>query len=132
MSYDSFIENIKRQDKRNKFGSTSKLNVDFLPNSLKEFYTQANPEDVEIVLENLTSIKLYPLQHLMDLQNEYKGVGGFVFATLEGDPIFLRDEKVFKAVHGSGAWSLEEELLSESFDKFIELIISVMRKKIKN
>lgn len=128
MSYDSFIENIKRQDERNKFGLTSESNIDFLPNSLKEFYINVNPEDVEIVLEDLTSIKLYPLHQLMDLQKEYKNVGGFIFATHEGDPIYIKDGKVFRAVHGSGIWSLEKESLAESFKMFLEYVMKAMKK----
>jgi hypothetical protein len=130
MSYDSFIENIKCQDERNKFGTTSESDVDFLPNSLKELYINANPKDVEIVLENLTSIKLYPLHQLIDLQKEYKNVDGFVFATHEGDPIFIMDGKVFRAVHGSGTSILDKETLADSIDNFIEFIMNVMRKKI--
>ncbi|PLT33630.1 hypothetical protein [Bacillus sp. V5-8f] len=129
MRYGSFIVQIEHQDERNQFSTVSEEAVDFLPNPLREFYMEANPEDVEIILENLTSIRLYPLHQLRDLQKEYKIIQGFIFATLEGDPIVINDGKVFIAVHGSGAWTFEKESFVESFDMFLEYIIKNLKEK---
>ncbi len=123
MDYTAFIEKATLQDERNCFSTVSEADVQFLPDPLKKFYLEANPVDVEIVLPNFTSIKLLPLHELVEVQEEYQAIEGFVFATLEGDPVLLKDQKVFIAAHGSDEWIYEP--LAESFDLYIEYMMSL-------
>lgn len=127
MEYSLFIEKVKKQDDRNVFGYPEKDSEHMLPKNLKSFYEYTNPIDVEVVLEDLCSIKLYPLEDLGNLQIEYDlNSDNFVFATLEGDPIFIKEKKIYIAPHGIGEWI--PQLLSESFDEFLAYILDKMKK----
>lgn len=125
MNFDEFVSIVKNQDARNIFQeSTSVLNE--LPEELKPFYEKYDPTDVEIVLKDLTSIKLYPKQDLLSLQRQYRlGEGRFIFATREGDSIAFEDGKVITCAHGSN--SIKVEVISKSFEEYLDIIAEMMR-----
>lgn len=125
MDYSYFVEKVKQQDSRNTFESIQESSS-FLPESLNAFYTNHNPIDVEVVLINSGSLKLYPKADLKKLQEDYQGINGFVFATLESDPVFLKKEKVYIAEHGSSNWE-SIELLSHSFDDYLLMLHSEIK-----
>lgn len=125
MNYDEFVGIVKNQDARNIFQeSTTILNE--LPEELKHFYEKYEPADVEIVLKDLTSIKLYPKRELLSLQMQYRlGEGRFIFATREGDPIAFENGKVITCAHGSN--SIKVEVISKSFEEYLDIIAEMMR-----
>lgn len=72
-----------------------------IPKSLIRFYKQANPIDVEVVLDDLTSVKFFPVNALEDLQSEYDlSKDSFVFASREGDPILIKEQKIYTQYMG--------------------------------
>lgn len=120
--YDNFIEKVTAQDSRNKFGTCEQLPNMGIPVTLASFYKHANPLDVEIVQADLTAIKFYSITELDQLQTEYDlSADAFVFATHEGDPIFLESEHVYTAIPQAHNW--EYTLLAESFAKYLSVII---------
>ena len=113
MDFSKFVERAVQYDKRNTF---SKYYGDLtgLPDVLKDFYRESNPIDVEF-----NNIHFFPVEELNDLQEEYSYLTAqFVFATCNGDPIFLHDGCVYTAPHGveDPKW----ELLSTSVDTYFE------------
>ncbi len=44
-----------------------------------------------------------------------------MIATVNGDPVFMKDQKVYTCSHGTRRPKVE--LLADSFEKFIEMII---------
>jgi hypothetical protein len=120
--YSQFVKKAKLQDARNEFGTLTGVETYDIPVTLYEFYKQANPIDVEITQKDLTSIKFYSGDLLRDVQNEFDLPDGtFVFASREGDPLLLRDDEVYTAVHGKSKWILKK--IADSFDEFIDNII---------
>ncbi|WP_121661873.1 SMI1/KNR4 family protein [Metabacillus litoralis] len=126
MLYKKFVEKAKQQDERNEFGQLEESTSKSLPEPVREFYNYANPVDVELRMADLTSIKLYSADSLPALQQEYRMPEEFyVVATREGDPIFIKNGKVYTAVHGAGEW--DKELLFNSFNEFLENIIDQIK-----
>jgi hypothetical protein len=118
MRYEAFVEKAKQQDARNQFKLLIHSDQYKFPAALREFYIQANPVDVEIELSDSTSIKFFPAKDLQGIQEEYNlGPDTFVFASREGDPVFLKDDNIYTAVHGTGKW--EPMILANSFDEFL-------------
>ena len=111
MEFSKFVEKAILYDKRNTF---SKYNgdLDGIPDVLKDLYRESNPIDVEF-----NNIRFFPVEELSDLQEEYSYLNAqFVFATCNGDPIFLHDGCVYTAPHGvkEPKW----ELLSKSVEAY--------------
>ena len=119
MDYISFVNNAKEDDERNTFGRFAG-DISFAPDELRPFYQSADPIDVEVGY-NGVSIRFCPAAELTGLQEEYASMNvGFVFATCNGDPIFLNAGKVYTSAHGAG--ESEWELMAESFDGFLDVI----------
>lgn len=127
MKYEKFISEVVKQDRRN---IIKKCDKDLLecevPVELDCFYKTVDIVDVEVVLKDLCSIKFYSCNQLPELQTEY-GLSEevFIFATKEGDPIFIKDGKVFSSVHGIGEYTFD--VINKSFDEFIYAVISCMK-----
>lgn len=120
--YEDFIKKAISQDSRNAFGTLDEVEEYQLPIMLNDFYKHANPIDVEVTQEDNTAIRFYPASSLKQLQNEYAlPKDTFVFASREGDPVLLKDDKVYIAVHGTGEWKFE--FIASSFNGFINSII---------
>ena len=120
MKTDTFVKNALVQDSRNKFDRYSE-NVDFIPEELKHFFQEYNPVDVEVVM-NGNIVHFFPVEELQKVQKEYLlGNDSFVFASCNGDPIYLnKNNCICIRCHGLRI-ELEEEMAS-SFCSFLELI----------
>lgn len=115
MSFSSFVEKAILQDKRNIFTKYDG-NLDIVPDELKSFYKNYNPTDVEISKDGV-AIRLFSAENLPSLQEEYAYLKvQFVFATYNGDPIFLHDGHVYTCPHG--VKSTKWQLLSDNIQKF--------------
>lgn len=111
MDFSKFAEKAILYDKRNTF-SKYDGNLDGIPDALKNFYRENDPVDVEF-----NNIRFFPAEELDNLQSEYSYMNvQFVFATCNGDPIFLHDGHVYTAPHGvkEPRW----ELLSTTVDGY--------------
>jgi len=123
MNYHNFVEKSKMQDTRNIFSSCDALSY-HVPEQLKSFFIISNPVDVEVKLEDYSQIKFYPISALEKLQDDYDlPANAFCFATNNSDPIFLKDEKIFTISHDG---SDQYELIADSFEKYLDLLISRM------
>ena len=99
MDYSEFVSKAVAQDKLNKFAKCDG-ELSFIPIEAREFYQNFDPVDVEIGM-NGSSVRLYPVSELIELQKEYDYLHvQFVFATCNGDPIFLHQEKIYMCAHG--------------------------------
>jgi hypothetical protein len=123
MPYLDFVEKATKQDQRNQFCEYHGVS-DFIPRSLKDFLLSYNPLDVEIRLNDYSQIKLYPATELEALQYDYTlPDGSFCFATNNGDPIFIMDDKIYTMAHGGGT---QYEHLADNFDEYLETLIERM------
>ncbi|MNE83853.1 hypothetical protein D3C80_1807060 [compost metagenome] len=129
VDYRPFIAAAEAQDARNAFTIDRMNQSDTqLPAGLRHFYTMCDPADVEIVLSDLTSIKLTPLHGLTPLQQEYASVeDGFVFATREGDPIACLNGEIVTWAHGSRHPAVEK--LADNFDSWLEKVVADMKEQ---
>lgn len=125
--YDSFIDLVIQQDKRNQFKINNCIIINNkIPKSYIEFIKKYNPINVEIVFKDLNALILFPYEDLDNVQKEY-GIDGnyFVFGSINGDPVFFNENTVCIAKHGQGIWDFE--IISNSFIDYIEHIIGNMR-----
>lgn len=120
MSLSAFVKKALVQDKRNRF-ETYSGRLDTVPDELKMFYRECNPINVEIV-SDFTPIRFYSVQELPSLQKEYSFVkDGFVFATCNGDPIFIDNTGVYTCPHG--VKNPEREKLANNVNEFLDSLI---------
>ena len=118
MSIDDFVRSAIKQDKRNVFEKTKLLST--CPEVLKEFYQQANPVDVEVTMDG-NAVRFVPADELETIQSDYSmGKERFVFATCNGDPIYVCDKKIYTYCHGTR--QIKDELIAENFAAFLDLI----------
>lgn len=95
MDFSKFVEKAVLYDHRNVF-SAYDGDLNGIPDVCKDFYRKSNPVDVEV-----NNIHFFPAEELSDLQAEYSYLHAqFVFASCNGDPIFLQDGVVYTAPHG--------------------------------
>lgn len=107
MNFNDFVKLATQQDNRNTF-SEYEGDLEIVPEHLKTFYNKFNPVDVEIEID-LGALRLYSAEKLNALQNEYQYVKAqFVFATINSDPVFLNDGRLYICAHGVKApnWEL--------------------------
>lgn len=118
MLIDDFVRSAIKQDKRNVFEKTKLLST--CPEVLKEFYQQANPVDVEVTMDG-NAVRFVPADELETIQSDYSmGKERFVFATCNGDPIYVYDKKIYTCCHGIR--KIKDELMAENFAAFLDLI----------
>lgn len=125
MNYvENFVKLVQLQDNRNKFAAISRHNI--IP-SLAPLYSKYDPIDVEIVLKDLTAIRFYPLDQFALLSSEYNFANSSVviFATWEGDPIYVENDKIYIATHGIGEYLPEAKF--DSLNLFLEWIVQNIR-----
>lgn len=116
MEYSEFAKKVVLHDTRNRFAKFDG-NLDCVPDVLKTFYKENNPLDVEI-----NSVRFLPVEKLDSLQEEYAFLNAqFVFATCNGDPIFLHDGCVYTAPHG--VKKPEWELLAKDIETYFESLL---------
>ena len=120
MSYDDFVKSVIKQDARNKFVKPETIPKEF-PNSCIEFYGKYDPVDVEVILSDLTSVKFCSLSSIDEINSIYDlGKDCFIFATWEGDPIFIKGDHVYTWTHGSTNMNFDK--IADSFEKYIEVL----------
>lgn len=116
MEYSEFAKKAVLYDTRNSFAKFYG-NLDCVPDVLKAFYKESNPLDVEI-----NCVRFFPVEKLASLQVEYAFLNvQFVFATCNGDPIFLHDGCVYTAPHG--VKDPELELLANNIETYFESLL---------
>jgi hypothetical protein len=118
MNYAIFVANAMAQDERNTFLKYDD-NLDSVPEALKPFYRGYNPVDVELDV-NGVGVRFCPADQLEEIQKEYAYIRAqFVFATCNGDPIFLNEGQVYTCPHGvkEPKW----EKLAASFIDYLNL-----------
>lgn len=117
MEYLEFVQKAVLQDKRNLF-STYDGNLECVPEKLRDFYKNSNPVDVEI-----NFVRFVPASELSSVQAEYAYLSAqFVFATCNGDPIFLHNDCVYTVPHGvkEPKW----EFLSKDIATYLSLLFA--------
>lgn len=119
MTVDDFVTKAKKQDSRNHFESFDG-DVSSIPLGIAEFYIKANPIDVEVETRKLGSVHFYPVEEIEGLRNEYSFMPKdvFIFATNNGDPIFIQNDRFFITYESR----YKPEPLSESFGEFLDYI----------
>lgn len=121
MDYSEFAKKAIMQDKRNVFSEYSG-NLDAVPNVLKAFYKEHNPSDVEINYVHFSSA-----EELVTLQEEHSYLNAqFVFATCNGDPIFLHDGCVYTSPHGvkNPKWELLAKDIKAYFSSLFFCVVA--------
>jgi len=122
MDYATFVAKAIAQDERNKFEPCSG-NIDIVPDELKPFYRDYNPVDVELSV-NGVGIKLCPADELSELQKEYNYINAqFIFATCNGDPIFVNNGCVYTCAHGTQEPQYEKK--AESFNEYLQALVDL-------
>lgn len=120
MKIEEFVEKVRKLDFKNSF-SRYDGSLDIVPNEIKVFYVNYNPNKVEIGY-NGTSIYLISAVNLVKENNYYSGMNiGFVFATCDGDPIFYHKGRVYTCPHG--VKNPEWEFLAESVEDYFDMIV---------
>lgn len=118
MKLEEFVKKAIKQDKRNTFspfeGQLVNIPIDFM-----EFYRSYNPINVEIKTKRLGNIWFCPLEKLNELKSEYDFYPNsvFIFATNNGDPIFMEKGKIFTSYESDYC----PEFLSNSLDHFFDM-----------
>lgn len=119
MNYSNFVRCAIQEDDRNVFRENN--DVSGLPESLTSFYGKYDPIDVEITFPDIGAVKFFPVEELVDLQTDYQlPQGCFVFATCNGDPIFVSEGKVMTSLPEV----YRPEVLATSFDEFLNMYVS--------
>jgi len=120
MNFDDFVKSVVKQDDRNKFLKSANI-PKTVPKNCIEFYRKYDPVDVEVTLSDLTSVKFCTLSSIDEVNSIYElGKDCFIFATREGDPIFIKGGHVYTWTHGSTNMNFDK--IAESFEKYIELL----------
>lgn len=126
MDFRQFVDAVVAQDERNVFVKASAAPSD-MPCALRHFYEIYDPVDVEIVLGDLTSIKLTSMNEISALQADYTTMDGvYIFATCEGDPIAFQAGAIVTWTHGRRQPKVEK--LADSFDQWLLQVIEAMKK----
>lgn len=122
MEYYSFFEKLQRANPEIKFAKVDrKLCGKF---KIPAFYQVLNPVNVEFEF-NDGIVKLEPFESLRILNEQYQYVtSDCVFATCNGDPIYIREGKIYTCVHGSKR--VIEEKLADSIEKMFEQVCSTL------
>lgn len=118
MTFKDFVSKVMQQDVRNVF-SALKMAPDIVPQSLRAFYSECNPIDVEIDTEKYGAIRFYGVDDLEKLREEYyfypKDV--FIFATCNGEPFFIgEDNQVYTSLESE----YRPEKVADNFTSFLE------------
>ena len=119
--FKKFEDFAVKQDERNQFGKFDFDDFPTISKQFKEFYKEYNPIDVEIDLGKNGVLQFFSGKELLDIQQEYGLTDYIVFGELEGDPIALKEGKIFLAVHGTGQF--EFKMINDDFVCFLEELI---------
>lgn len=116
MEYAAFVQKAMAQDGRNRFAKyTGPLPL--VPEAMRPFYCEYDPVDVEVTIRG-GIVRLIPAAELEEVGLEYPQLDGeFVFATSNGDPIFLYEGAVYVIPHGVS--QPEWEKLADSLEEYL-------------
>lgn len=116
MNFSKFAKKVIYMDNRNVF-SQFNGNLDEIPDELKTFYQNNNPIDVEV-----KGVHFISVEKLKYLQKEYFYLNAeFIFATCNGDPIFLHNGHIYTCPHGEK--NVQWELLACDFESYLKSLI---------
>lgn len=119
MTIKEFVDKAQKQDGRNVFASYSG-DLSNVPQELKEFYRDYNPVDVEVSIKD-AAVRFFPVTQLDDAQKEYElGNSCFVFASSNGDPIYMENGKIASGVFGKNGFF--PETLANAFSEYLGFI----------
>lgn len=119
MNYHSFFEKLKAGDSRIEYKDACQ-NLECKGLEIPHFYKFINPINVEFEF-NDGIVKLEPFEGLLVLNEQYGYVeADCVFATCNGDPIYVKNGKVYTCNHGSK--HVIEEKVAVSVDSMFETI----------
>lgn len=115
MDISGFVDKAVAQDARNYFSEYAG-SLDGIPDFVKDFYRRNNPVDVEVEINGAT-IWMIPAEKLEEVRLEYPELGEqFIFATSNGDPIFLHNGSVYTCAHGVS--QADWEKLADNIESF--------------
>lgn len=116
MDYIEFFEKLKTKDSRIRYAIVNEQITDDIP----DFYRTINPINVEFEY-NDGIVKLVPFDKLLSISKEYQYVeGGHIFATCNGEPIYMKNKRVYTCI--CGRKQIIEEELAISVDSFFEKV----------
>ena len=116
MVFEQFVAKVCKQDARNKFAAGNN-NLEFLP----EFYHVYDPVDVEFCSQ-IGTVRMFSIAEIQTETENYAYLGlDFVFATINGDPLFVKNNAVYVCDHGSTTPTLEK--ISDSFEELLKSIV---------
>ena len=115
-----FVEKAIRQDKRNIFSLYNGVLIN-IPLEFQEFYKVYNPVDVEIKTKKFGNIWFCPAERLDEIKSEYNFYPNsvFIFATCNGDPIFMENGKIYTSYESS----YSPEFLADTLNDFLDLCL---------
>lgn len=117
--YDNFIKALVAFDSRNQ---VEKCTRNLENTCIPEIYKKYDFINVEVPC-GFGNVKFYPLSKLNDLKIEYSYVDAdCIFATNNGEPIFIKDSLVYTCICGKE--KIFYEKIAGSFDEFIEKIMN--------
>ena len=120
--FSDFAKKALKQDSRNRFEHFDG-DISFIPTVLQAFYENNNPVDVEVKINN-AYVRFFSVEELQSLQQEYElGEECFVFASCNGEPIYLKQESVYTCLFGKTG--IIEEKVSESFEEYLNKTDSI-------
>ena len=120
--YNQFVTVAINYDPRNIFKTNKKIPSE-IPNKLQSFYKQSEPYDVSVELDG-NNLRFYAINELNRLNKEYPYVskgGRFIFATINSDPIYLYNGKIYTTYHSND--KPRDELICSSFKDFLKRLI---------
>lgn len=104
-----------------KWGKNDKIN-EWIPDCFKDLYLEYDPLKVELPYQR-NSLNLIPYNMLTSTLEEYElDKTSIVFATCNGDPYIVKEQKVYTFVH-----DMEEpewEFLNDNIDDFFMEIVA--------
>ena len=123
MDYIKFFEKLKKNDYRVEYKLVTESHkcVDV---EMPEYYKKVNPINVEFEY-NDGIIRLVPYEDLIPIRKAYSYIErGCIFATCNGEPLYVRDNKVFTCICGKN--KIIEEEIATSVESFFEKINNVL------
>lgn len=123
MDYHSFFEKLKTEDPRIEYVEVRKdLECEGL--KIPQFYKVIDPVNVEFEF-NDGIVRMEPFEGLLVLNKQYGYVkADCVFATCNGDPIYVKNGKVYMCTHGSKR--VIEEEIAVSVDSLFETVYNTL------
>ena len=115
--YEKLIDKIKKIDERN----IIKIDNTVVNKNAPKIYKYYDFVDVEIEIED-NMIKFFSKKDLDKYNKLYSYIDAdFVFASINGDPVFIKNKKVFTCSHDGD--DSPPEFLFDSFDDLLDFIM---------